>query len=105
MSPACRAVRHKPATPPLSWGTSSFPTIVSSVLEVRNVRLSYPADHPLAGEFEEQATRLVREYKGGGEYLSVHHPAEADAKDDAPDATALAGMAAMQAFVGDLLFA
>lgn len=38
------------------------------------LRFSYPADHPLAAEFEEQITSLVREYTGDGEYLSVHHP-------------------------------
>lgn len=68
-------------------------------------RFSYPADHPLTSEFEEQTTRLLREYKGDGEYLSVHHPDEPDAKDDAPDSTALASYAAVQGFVGELLFA
>ncbi len=38
------------------------------------LRFSYPGDHPLASEFEEQMTQLVREYLGDGEYLSVHHP-------------------------------
>src|SRR5687768_7651974 len=32
-------------------------------------RFSYPADHPLASEFEEQTTAIIREYKGEGEYL------------------------------------
>jgi hypothetical protein len=32
------------------------------------MRFSYPADHPLTAAFEEQTTRLVREYKGDGEY-------------------------------------
>lgn len=68
-------------------------------------RFTFPADHPLAGEFEEQMTRLVREYKGDGEYLSVHHPDEQGARDDAPDATALALYAAKESFVGDLLVA
>jgi hypothetical protein len=53
------------------------------------LRFSYPADHPLAAEFEDQMTQLVREYKGDGEYLSVHHPDEPGAKDDAPDGSAL----------------
>ena len=52
--------------------------------------------------FENQMTRLLREYKGDGEYLSVHHPDEPDAKDDAPDATALYGAAA--GGTGDILF-
>jgi hypothetical protein len=30
------------------------------------LRFSYPADHELAGAFEEQMTTLVREYKGMG---------------------------------------
>jgi hypothetical protein len=68
-------------------------------------RLSYPADHPLAGEFEEQMIALIREYKGDGEYLSVHHPATTDAKDDAPDATALALLAANTGGIGEILFA
>ncbi|MHB8902184.1 MAG: hypothetical protein ACYC6Y_25785 [Thermoguttaceae bacterium] len=33
------------------------------------LRLRYPADHPLAAEFEEQITALVREYKGDAKYL------------------------------------
>lgn len=55
------------------------------------LRFSYPADHPLAAEFEEQMVALVREYKRDGEYLSVHHPDDdPGARDDAPDACALA---------------
>jgi hypothetical protein len=69
------------------------------------LRFSYPADHPLAAEFEEQMTQLVREYKGDGEYLSVHHPDEPGAKDDAPDATALMLMAAKSGDIGELLIA
>lgn len=56
------------------------------------MRFSYPADHPLTAEFEQKMTALLREYKGDGEYLSVHHPNEPDARDDAPDATELALM-------------
>lgn len=68
-------------------------------------RFSYPADHPLTEEFEEQMTQLVREYTGDGEYLSVHHPDnEANARDDAPDATALALMAAKTGDIGSILF-
>jgi len=40
---------------------------------------------------------LVREYKGHGECLSVHHPTTPDAKDDAPDASLLAMLVANQA--------
>lgn len=47
------------------------------------------SDHPLTAEFEDQMISLVREYKGDGEYLSVHHPDEPGAKDDAPDRTVL----------------
>lgn len=68
------------------------------------MRLSYPADHPLAAAFEEQATRLVREYKGDGEYLSVHHPDEPDARDDFPDSTALMVMKAATGKIGEILF-
>jgi hypothetical protein len=60
-----------------------------------------PLFHP--AEFEEQMCRLVREYTGDGEFLAVHHPAEADAHDDAPDATALALIAASGGFVGDIV--
>ncbi|MFN0019075.1 MAG: hypothetical protein ACKVP0_12495 [Pirellulaceae bacterium] len=65
------------------------------------LRFSYPADHPFAAEFEERMTALVREYKGDGEYLSVHHPDTPGALDDAPDATALMLMGGA---VGDILF-
>jgi len=68
-------------------------------------RFSYPADHPLTAEFEEQMVALEREYKGDGEYLSVHHPEnDANAKDDAPDATALALLAAAQGKAGEIVF-
>lgn len=69
------------------------------------MRFSYPADDPLASEFEEQTVRLVREYKGDGEYLSVHHPDEPDARDDAPDSTALALFGASGCGIGEILFA
>ena len=68
------------------------------------LRFSYPADHALAGEFEDQMVALVREYKGDGEYLSVHHPDTPGALDDAPDATALMLMGAARGAVGDILF-
>jgi hypothetical protein len=67
------------------------------------MRFSYPADHPLTPEFEEQMTRLLREYTGEGDFLAVHHPAEPDAHDDAPDATALALIASAGSAIGDIL--
>jgi hypothetical protein len=70
-----------------------------------SLRFSYPADHPLAGEFEEQMVCLIREYLQEGEYLSVHHPKGVlDAKDDAPDATALALFGAAGGAVGEIVF-
>ncbi|MDB5308281.1 MAG: hypothetical protein JWO38_2483 [Gemmataceae bacterium] len=67
-------------------------------------RFSYPGDHPLASEFEEQTTAMIRECKGEGEYLCPHHPDEAGAHDDAPDSTALALLAARSGFSGEILF-
>jgi hypothetical protein len=37
-------------------------------------------------------TRLIREYRDDGEFLSGHHPDEPDGRDDARDATVLGGM-------------
>lgn len=68
------------------------------------LKFSYPAVHQLAAEFEEQMTSLAREYKGDGEYLSVHHSDTPGALDDAPDATALCLMGAARGTVGDILF-
>jgi hypothetical protein len=68
------------------------------------LRFSYPADHPLAGEFEDQMTALIREYKGDGEYLSPHHPDEQGALDDAPDSTSLALLAAAGGGIGEIFF-
>jgi len=62
------------------------------------------ADHPLTAEFEEQMVKLVREYKGDGEFLSVHHPDKPNARDDAPDATALALMGAKGDSLGEIPF-
>lgn len=67
-------------------------------------RLSYPADHPLAGKLEEQMTALVREYVGNGEYLSPHAPEEAAAHDDACMMLALDCLGAARASIGDILF-
>lgn len=64
---------------------------------------TYPAEHPLTVEFEDQMGRLIREYKGDGEYLSVHHPEEPDARDDSCDSTALALMAASGGGLGEIL--
>lgn len=68
------------------------------------MRFSYPADHPLAAEFEEQTTRLIRQYTGEREFLCPHHPAEPDAHEDAPGSTALALIARAAGTVGDILF-
>lgn len=46
----------------------------------------------------------MKEYKGDGEYLSVHHPDDdPNAKDYAPDATTLICLAANEGEIGDLL--
>lgn len=66
---------------------------------------TYPADHALTAEYEEQMVSLLREYNGDGEFLSVHHPATADGRDDAPDATALMHFAAKTGQIGSILFA
>lgn len=68
------------------------------------MRFSCPADHPLTATFEEQTTRLLREYKGDGEYLSVHHPDKPDARDDFPDSTALMVTKAATGKIGEILF-
>ncbi len=67
--------------------------------------VTYPADHPLTAEFEDQMTQLVREYKGDGEYLSVHHPDTPDTKDDAPDSTCLSLWGSAGGVVGEILVA
>lgn len=67
-------------------------------------KFTYPADHPLAAEFEEQMIALLREYTGEGEYLSVHHPDTPEGRDDAPDATALMCFAGKSGPIGDILF-
>lgn len=66
-------------------------------------RFTYPADHPLSGKFEEQMTRLEREYLKDGAFLSVHHPEEPGARDDGPDSTALACFAARGGVIGDIV--
>lgn len=63
---------------------------------------SYPLNHALTPAFEEQMTRLEREYKGDGELLSVHHPDEPDARDDSCDSTALSLMAASGGGLGEI---
>ena len=32
------------------------------------LRFSYPANHPMTAQFEEQMTAMIREYKEGGAY-------------------------------------
>ena len=60
---------------------------------------------PRCVDTADEAIALIREYKGDGEYLSVHHPEAADAKDDAPDATVLALLAGAGGGIGEILFA
>lgn len=75
-------------------------------LRTRRLPITYPADHPLAGKFEEELCALVRENKGGGEYLSVHHPDDdPSARDDAPDAMAMAVFARAEGEDCELLVA
>ncbi len=47
---------------------------------------------------------LVREYKGDVEYLSVHHPDEQGAVDDARDCAALMLIGAASGNIGEILF-
>ena len=47
------------------------------------LRFSYPTDHPVAGELEEQMTDLIRGYFGQDEYLSPHAPEKEGAHHDA----------------------
>jgi hypothetical protein len=68
------------------------------------MRFSYPDDYPLAPAFEEQAIKQESEYKGDGEYLSVHHPDEPGGRDDYPDSTALMVMGASGGAIGEILF-
>ena len=66
--------------------------------------MSYPADQPLAAEFEQQMWDFVKDHKGEQEYLSVHHPEDDPAaRDDAPDACAFALFAAGNVFVGQII--
>lgn len=67
-------------------------------------RYSYPAEHALAGEFEEQMTILLREYKTDRELLSPHAPEEPGAHDDAPCMAALGCLGAAVGGMGDILF-
>jgi hypothetical protein len=67
------------------------------------LRFSYPADHPLAAEFEDQMTQLLREYKGDKDYLTPHHPETPEGRDDSPDSTALGLLSASRRFAGEIL--
>lgn len=82
----------------LDWGCVSDQT-VATVGNVVVDWFAYPKPR-----YEEQTTRLVREYKGDSEYLSVHHPDEPDARDDYPDSTALTVMKAATGKIGEILF-
>lgn len=66
---------------------------------------SYPGNHPLTGEFEEQMTILLREYKGDRELLLPHAPEEPGAHDDAPTVAASGCMGSAKGMVGVILFA
>lgn len=68
------------------------------------LRVSYPADHPLAGELEEQMTILLREYKTDRQLLSPHAPEEPGAHDDAPTMCALGCLGAAAGKLGELVF-
>lgn len=63
----------------------------------------YRSDLALTAEFEDQMVKLVREYVREGEYLSVHHPDEPGAGDNAPDCTALALFASKTGKIGEIL--
>lgn len=67
------------------------------------MRFSYPSDHELAGEFEDQMCELIREYRGQRKLMAVHHPDRADAKDDAPDMATLTLWAVANGRIGELL--
>jgi hypothetical protein len=61
---------------------------------------SYPADHPLAAELEEQMTALLHLYTGNGEYLSPQAPKTQGAHDDACSMAALLCLGAATGKVG-----
>ena len=68
-----------------------------------NERLSYPADHPHAKDFEREMISLEKEYRSHRGYLFYHHPDVPGARDDFVDSLALSlhGMCAK----GDFAFA
>lgn len=67
-------------------------------------RISYPTDHPLPGELEEQIPALIREYVGQRECLSPHAPEKEGAHDDDCMMLALDCLGANRAGIGDILF-
>lgn len=69
------------------------------------VKVQLSPGHPLAAEFEEQMVRLVKEFKGDRQCLSVHHPEGPNEYDDAPDKTALQLLASVSGKIGEILFA
>lgn len=69
------------------------------------LRYSYPAEHALAAELEEQMTILLREYKTDRELLSPHAPEEPGAHDDAPTMGALGCLGAATGQIGSILVA
>jgi hypothetical protein len=66
-------------------------------------KFSYPSDHPYTEIFEEEMTKLQREYKGDGEYLCPSHPEGDDEYDDFCDSGALAVFGATEGTIGDII--
>jgi len=48
-------------------------------------------------------TAMIREYKGDKDYLTPHHPDTPNGRDDAPDSSALALLAAAGGGIGDII--
>ena len=66
--------------------------------------LSYPADHPLAAELEEQMCNLLRAYKTDKKLLSPHAPEKPGFHDDACSMLALCALGAARGFTGQIVF-
>jgi len=67
-------------------------------------RFSYPANHPLASQFEEEMINLHREYRGDRAFLAVNHPPGGGTHDDSADATSLSLIASASGKIGDIIF-
>lgn len=70
--------------------------------EADPLRFSYFQGDPLAAELEDQFTSLLREYTGGGEFLSPHAPEEPGYFDDACSMAALGCLGAAQGITGEI---